>query len=286
MKIYITGHDGMLGGYCSDKLSADGYEIVCPSREELDLAFPDRCFKSILKESPDIILHLAAETNVDLCERDPVRAYKYNSKSTECIARAASQLKAKIIYISTSNVFGYEGRQCYNELDIPYPINYYGKSKLAGEVEVKNQSGGNYLILRAGWMIGGGKKKDHKFVGKIMENISKKIDQISAVDDKYGSVTYALTLSNFISLAIKCDISGLYHVASSGIVSRYQIAAYIARIMHYSGEIRPVKSAMFPLSAPRPDFESIDSIESGELFAGLELGSWEDALNEYLKEFV
>lgn len=259
-KILITGATGMLGGYVKKFIDNTKYEIFCPKRSEFDLKKIDNIAKIIKDFKPNIILHLAAETNVDLCEVDIAHAAQVNYLATQEIAKTASEIGAWMVYISTSNVFGADKKLSYNELDLPCPLNYYGKSKLAGEEGVKKYLAQNSLIVRSGWMIGGGAQRDQKFVGKIIAQIRNKALVLKAVDDKYGTVTFACALAKFIIDSMKIRKVGLYHFASQGLVTRFDIANLVARNLNFQGELKPVKSSEFPLSAPRPDSEGISSV--------------------------
>jgi dTDP-4-dehydrorhamnose reductase len=283
-KVLITGASGMLGRYVKRKAEAAGYEVVAPARADMDLMCPQDVYAFISKIAPSAVLHLAAETNVDLCERDPRRGGVANQQATKAVAQAARDIKAWVLFVSTSNVFGADSKPIYNELDTPNPMNYYGRSKLFGEKEIEKICPENSLIVRAGWMIGGGREHDHKFVGKLVEQVAKGTDMLRAVADKYGTMTAAPALSDFIIDSLKARRLGLLHFASSGTISRYDIAVEVARIAQFKGRIEPVMSSEFPLSAPRPIFEGIQSIylEAGETFAPK---PWRDDLRSYLTEF-
>ena len=283
-KILITGGSGMLGRYVRSKIEAAGYDIVMPTRLEMDLMNPGGVYAFIRNAAPDAILHLAAETDVDLCERNPRRAGIANQLATRAVAQAARDTGAWLLAISTAGVFGGDVRPLSNELDMPSPVNYYGKSKLFGEKEIAAFYPGNSLIIRAGWMIGGGRDYDHKFVGKMVGQIAKGTDLLRAVSDKYGTITSAPALANFIAVSLKTRRQGLLHFSSAGVVSRFDIAGELANIVSFKGRIEPVLSSEFPLSAPRPVFDGITSIylDTGEEYAP---HYWRDDLRNYMMEF-
>ena len=283
-RILITGASGMLGRYVHRKVKAAGFDVIAPARKDMDLMQPKKVCSFIRKEAPDAVLHLAAETNVDLCERDPRRGAIANQLATRAVAQAAQDVRAWLLLISTSNVFGADGKPLSNELDVPCPVNYYGRSKLFGEKEVETIYSSNSFIIRAGWMIGGGREYDHKFVGKIIEQITKGSDTLRAVADKYGTITSASALADFIIVSLKAQRLGLVHFASQGVVSRFDILDELVRIVSFNGRIEPAMSSEFPLSAPRPIFEGIQSIyvDASEDCAPR---FWRDDLRSYLTEF-
>lgn len=284
-KIFITGGTGMLGVYVVNALSGTRAEKVVADRRCCDLSNPKAVYRFIKEAKPDVILHFAAETDVDLCEREPARAGICNHLATEQIAKAAHTCGAWLLYISSSNVFGAEGKISYNELDIPIPTNYYGRSKLNGEEAIKINCPERHLILRAGWMIGGGPEKDHKFVGKIIQQIKNGATELRAVSDRLGSITHAGQLSRFILWAIENRQTGTFHFASNGTISRFDIARAIGDILNFKGNIVPVQSSIFPLSAPRPFSEGIKSLYLSTLDPSLNPGYWKDDLARYVATF-
>ncbi len=281
-KVLITGATGMLGCYVSELIDKKKYQVFCPTRTEFDLKNLVQIEEFIKKNTPDIILHLAAETNVDLCEQDVAHAALINCSATETIAKAAKDVGAWMTYISTSNVFGARGKLTYNELDLPDPENYYGRSKLFGEYMVQKHLMHDSLIVRAGWMIGGGPSRDQKFVGKIIGQIKNGATVLNAVDDKYGTVTVASSLAAFILRAMEGRRTGVCHFASKGLITRFDIAKLVAKSLNFSGEVIPVKSSKFPLPAPRPNSEGITSVFLKESDG---ISFVEDDIKSYVAEF-
>jgi dTDP-4-dehydrorhamnose reductase len=260
--------------------------VLLVDRAKFDLAHPDEAYRYIMDQKPDAILHLAAETDVDLCERDPQRGGIRNHLATAAIAKAAAECGAWLLYISTSNVFGQGGSFEHNELDLPAPANYYGRSKFLGEQVVRSYCPLNHLIVRAGWMIGGGRTGDHKFVGKLIQQISNGTTALKAVGDKFGSITRASQLSEFIVWAVDSRHVGTLHYASEGTITRFNIAQTIAEIVGKDVSVTAVKSSDFPLSAPRPFSEGMKSIYTPLLTSAPQPGSWKDDLTSYVTTFL
>jgi dTDP-4-dehydrorhamnose reductase len=279
--VLITGITGMLGCYIDNFVDRKKYQVFCPTRQELDLKNTTQIDSFVKKVSPNFILHLAAETNVDLCEQNIEHAALINCTAVEAVAKAASEVGAWMAYISTSNVFGARGKMVYNELDLPDPENYYGRSKLLGEHMMQKHLK-NFLIVRAGWMIGGGPARDQKFVGKIIKQIKNGESILYAVDDKYGNVTVAASLASFILRSMENERAGTFHFASKGLVTRFDIARLVAKSLNFSGEVLPVKSSKFPLPAPRANSEGISSVFLNE-FDGI--GLVESDVIKYVAEF-
>ncbi len=289
MRSLITGAGGMLGSALCPVLSSNGYEVLptdintTNSKAEL---LDVRDFKNVKitidKKKPDIIFHLAAETDVDKCETEIDHAYMTNTIGTENIALICQEYDIPMVYISTCGVFDGKKKGAYNEFDKPNPISVYAKSKFEGENIVRNLLR-RYFIFRAGWMIGGG-KKDKKFVAKIGE-LTKTKKTLTVVNDKKGCPTFTKDFSEAILKIIDLGRYGLYHVTNKGSASRYDIAC---KIVEYLGRndiiVKPISSAAFPLPAPRPDSEVVDNYKL-ELLK-IKMRTWEEALKDYLKELI
>lgn len=262
-KILITGANGMVGSYINFGIKTD--------ISTLDVSNQKAVKESFNKYRPEIILHLAAETDVDRCEREPSHAYRVNTFGTYNIATAARNFNVKMVYISTTAVFDGKKNKLYFEEDIPNPQNIYGRTKYLGEIIVKDIVP-EYLIVRAGWMFGGGPQKDKKFVAKIAKQLH--LPEIKAVNDKMGSLTFAKDLIRGIQILLKENRVGLYHLSNKNLCSRYDIACEIIRLLKPSVKVVPVSSDYFNLDAPRGAETLGSKIDI--------LRPWQEALREYL----
>lgn len=273
----------MLGKYVQQQFSQKkGADIILTNRSEINIAKPEGICKKLNDYNPEIIIHLAAETDVDKCELDPSHAAMCNWISTKNIAAWAAKKNRYILYVSTSNIFNNISIPCANELNIPDPINYYGLSKLNGEKSVTLLCPDNSMVIRAGWMVGGGMKNDHKFVGKIIRKLNEVNEDISAVNDKYGTITIAEELAKFISMSTDKLTTGIYNYADKGLVSRYDIAVYIAELLNFKNKIKGVSSASYPLQAKRPFSDGINSIFLGEEHG---IKTWKESIKKYVETF-
>lgn len=284
-KVLITGASGMLGRYVVTLADAAGYDVIAPTSTELNLSDLKGIRNYIQRIAPAAILHLAAETDVDLCERDPARAGLHNHLATDVVARAANACGAWVLYVSSSGVFGGDIKAIYNELDLPCPVNYYARSKLWGEKAIAQHCPDNSLIVRAGWMIGGGAEHDHKFIGKIIRQISDGAEVLRAVTDKYGTITRAQSLAQFIVASLAVQRKGMFHYASAGVTTRFEIAKALATFVGFRGKIEGVPSSLYPLSAPRPISDGIESIYLARETDAPQPEFWEDDVRAYMKEF-
>ncbi|MFH1395271.1 MAG: dTDP-4-dehydrorhamnose reductase [Candidatus Omnitrophota bacterium] len=288
MKILVTGAAGMLAAEVVPMLLARGHEVVqtdinqrIPDIEALEVRDKAKVLEKIKKEKPDYVFHLAAETDVDLCEKDQDHAYIVNAFGTENIVLACKEFGAKLLYISTGAVF--EGTKgIYTEYDTVNPINVYGRSKLEGEKIVQNVLS-DYFIIRAGWMVGGW-DLDKKFVYKIVQQLKQGRKDLIAVDDKKGTPTFTKDFAANLMNVINSERFGLYHMANKGACSRYDMALKIVEYMGLSKEItvKPVSSAYFPLPAPRASSEAMRNYKLDML--GLNnMPCWEESLEQYIK---
>jgi dTDP-4-dehydrorhamnose reductase len=278
--ILVTGAKGMVGSYLKEVYPKE--ELYLTDIEELDICKKEEVFSTIERVRPSMIIHLAAETNVDRCEIEIDHAYRVNFLGTYFIALACQKYDLVMVYISTGGVFDGKKIEPYTEFDTPNPLSIYGKTKLEGEHAVTSLLN-RYFIIRAGWMIGGG-KKDKKFVGKIVQLMNEK-NEISVVNDKFGTITYAKELVLNMQELIKTKFYGLYHMANSGVCSRYDIALEIAKILNKDILIKPISSASFPLPAPRARSEAIRNYKL-ELMGLNRMKEWRDSLRDYLKEIT
>ena len=278
--IFVTGANGMVGSYLEEVFS--GGKLVLTDIDTLDVTDPVKVRNEIKKRKPEFVLHLAAETDVDRCEKEADHAYLTNALGTQNVALACQEAGAVMIYISTAGVFGGGKSEPYTEFDQPDPANIYGRAKWEGEKIVRFLLD-RYYIVRAGWMIGG-REKDKKFVGKIVRQFGEK-DKILAVNDKTGTPTYARDLLEGIKKLITTGYFGLYHMANTGVCSRYAVAVEIGKILGKKTPVEPVPSSVFPLPAPRADSEAMRNYKL-ELLGVHKMRPWQEALSEYLKNWL
>lgn len=283
MRILVTGAAGAVGSYVPRVF--EGEELILTDlrgklERALDVRDPHAVSATVADVKPDVVLHLAAATDVDACERDHDLAFATNAIGTQNVALACRDIGCELVYISTAGVFWGDKPEPYTEFDDPGPANVYGDSKLAGERIVTSLLD-RFYIVRAGWMVGGG-ALDKKFVGKIAEQIRGGATQLKAVDDKFGSPTYAPDLLRVVKLLLGTGYHGLYHGVNRGTCSRHDVAVELARILERPDvEIERVSSAHFPLPAPRARSEAMRNYKLELL--GLDPGRpWQDALRGYV----
>ncbi len=245
-RIYVTGARGMLGKALVPLLSQK-YEVKGSDLPECDITDEESIAEDIASFSPDRVFHLASMTDVDLCERDPERAYLVNAAGTRNVALASKKADAVMAYISTGMIYNGRKRYPYTEYDRPDPVNVYGSTKYQGEIEIRKLLK-KYYIFNTCWIFGGG-KEDSKFVQKILRLAGEKT-VLKIVDDRFGSPTYTLDLAEKIIELSETGQYGRYHCVNEGCVSRFGLAKKILEIAGISGcRLEPVSSEEFPADA-------------------------------------
>jgi dTDP-4-dehydrorhamnose reductase len=235
MKVLVIGGSGLLGKKLRDILVEHDYDVYStyyhahPTKMEnnyqLDITQKKNVERVINKITPDFIVHTAALSNVDDCEKNHELADKINIEGTRNIAEIAKKIVCKVLYVSTDYVFdGTKG--LYTEEDLVHPINYYGLSKLKGEEVVKSIFD-EYLIVRPSVIYGASNKKN--FAMWIVENLQKK-NRIRIVNDQYVSPTLTTDLSEQIVALLKHDAQGIFHTAGGERINRYAFSQLVADV--------------------------------------------------------
>ncbi len=301
MKVFVTGVAGQLGHDVMNELAkrdyegigsdiapeysgiADGSAVTRMPYVSLDItkqAFVEAVLK---KYAPDIVVHCAAWTAVDMAEEDDKveKVYAVNALGTENIAKVCKELNCKMVYLSTDYVFDGQGSEPWlpDSMDFK-PLNIYGKTKLEGERAV-SENLNKYFIVRIAWVFGA---SGNNFI-KSMLNIGKKREEVRVVNDQIGTPTYTFDLARLLVDMIGTDRYGYYHVTNEGgYISWYDFACEIFRQAGYTTKVVPVTTKEYGLSkAVRPFNSRMDKSKLTENGFVL-LPSWQDALARYLEE--
>lgn len=268
MRILVTGGNGTVGRQMRFGVKPTSFKLSVLSEESIGAA--------IKKYEPDIIVHLAAKTNMLACENNPKQAYELNVIGTRNVAKACRRAGVKLIYFSSGAVFG-NGLN-HPEDSVPEPLNVYGRTKLAGE-EVIRQLGGEYLIVRTGWLFGGGLEIDKNFVGICLRKFGAG-ENMAVVADRFGSPTYVPDLLDKLLEMIKAGENGIVHIVNSGSASYFDIATAVKKIGNFKVEITPVSSTSEQFRIPvRAKSEALTSNR-------VTLRSWREALKEYISKEI
>ena len=274
-KIWITGSEGHIGSALIDLLDCLEYQILTTDINEVDITDLEEVEHYMRVNRPDIVINCASLTDVTYCEQHRDEAYKVNAIGVRNIALAANDVRAKVIQMSTDDVFDLESDVPYNEFDATHPKTIYGKSKEAGE-KILTQLSNRFVIIRSSWIYGIGRD----FVDEVLNNVGK-VKVMEVPNNRYAVPTSAKELAKVIKYFIDHDALGLYHVVCKGSCSRYEFAK---AILEYAGkadqmEISPVLSK----DELRPAYSVLDNMMM-RLTNMEEPKEWRAALKEYLDE--
>jgi len=264
-KIYIAGSGGMLGDAFYHEFK-DDYNLKCTDLDDseewiskLDFRDYNQYKSEVMDFSPDYLFHLGAHTDLEYCENNIEDTYNTNTLSVENAVLIANELDIPLLYISTAGIFD-GSKDWFDDWDLPNPICHYARSKYAGELYVQSNAK-RHLILRAGWMMGGGPKKDKKFIAKLMNQIKAGKKELHVVDDKLGTPTYTCDFAKNAKLLLEEEIWGLYNLVCGGLTGRFEVAQEVLKFFKLDKEITLTKvdSEFFKQEyfAPRPDSERL-----------------------------
>ena len=302
MKVFVTGVGGQLGHDLMNELAKRGYEgigsdiapeysgiqdgsAVCSMPYvAMDITNAHMVRDVLTQVKPDVVIHCAAWTAVDLAEdedkQEKVRAI--NVGGTQNIADVCKELDCKMVYISTDYVFNGQGETPWEPDCKDYaPLNVYGQTKLDGELAVANTVG-KFFIVRIAWVFGLNGKN---FI-KTMLTVGKKYDTVRVVCDQVGTPTYTLDLSRLLVDMVETDKYGYYHATNEGgYISWYEFACEIFKQAGKTVAVTPVTTAEYGLSkAARPFNSRLDKSKLTQM-GFTPLPHWRDALGRYLEEY-
>jgi dTDP-4-dehydrorhamnose reductase len=290
-KVLITGCGGMLGEAVYKRFSphcevlATDIDLNETWLSHLDVRDENEIKKVVEGFNPDYIVHLAALTDMEYCETHFEDSYKTNADSALYLSREAAKRGIPFLYISTAGIF--DGQQeFYNENDIPNPLSIYGRTKYVGELYAKSIP--KSIVVRAGWMMGGGPSKDKKFINKIIKQLKAGNKEIFAITDKLGVPCYTYDLANILFYLLDTEQYGVYHGACDGSSSRYEVAEYLLKEFGLSESIKltEVGTDYFKNDyfAPRPPSEKLVNNSLNAVNSSL-TRDWKVCLEEYVNKF-
>lgn len=292
MKVFVTGVSGQLGHDVMLELKKRGIEAIGSDRSgdgkgefnvvALDITDREGVEKTLTEIHPDAIVHCAAWTNVDGAEDEKVKPIvkKVNVDGTQNIADVAKKLDAKMVYISTDYVFNGQGERPWQPDDKDYaPLNFYGETKLGGELAV-SQTLDKYYIVRIAWVFG---QNGKNFVDTMLR-VGKEHNEVRVVNDQIGTPTYCPDLARLLVDMIETEKYGYYHATNEGgFISWADFTKEIFRQAGIDSKVIPVTTEEYGLSiAARPKNSRLDKSKLKE--NGFEpLPTWQDALSRYLE---
>ena len=291
-RIYVAGAGGMLGAAVVDACAASAtveasdLEPRAAWLERVDVADREAFSGAVEAFGPDLLVNLAAHTDLEFCEVNPDRAWASNALGAEHGGRIAQRLDIPYVFISTAGIFGGE-KEWYSDDDLPDPLSLYARSKVHGERFVRDEIE-RHFILRPGWMMGGGPGLDKKFVNKVYRQIRDGATTIHAVTDLLGSPTYTHDFAQALLQVAGSGLYGTYNLVCGGTASRYDVArAFVDNLgLEEQVAVVPVTSDFFAETyfASRPASEQLVNTRLQE--RGLDsMRHWRDALKDYSEVF-
>jgi dTDP-4-dehydrorhamnose reductase len=259
--VLITGGNGQLGR-ALQRLAPAGRSTV---------AHRSAVFAAVERYRPSLIIHAAAMTDVDGCERDPARARAINAQGTAHVASAARAAGAALVYVSTNYVFDGEADEPYREDDQPHPISVYGSSKLAGEQAVREIAPAHWIVRTAMLYDESGRN----FVNTMLRLAAQR-PSLVGVADQFGNPTYAADLAVAIWRLVEHPVYGIYHLTNEGVASWYEWAVELLRLAGLMTPIQPVPASSFQRAATPPRNGVLANLAAAAL--GITLPGWRDGL--------
>jgi dTDP-4-dehydrorhamnose reductase len=255
------------------------HEVAGLSRRDCDLC-DERAVQEVFRlQRPDLVVHLAAWTDVDGCEREPQKATAWNEAATFHVARAAKQIGAAVLFVSTDYVFDGRATQPYPEEAQPNPLNVYGKTKLKGEEIIAGMLD-RYFIVRTSWLFGPDGKN---FVTTILRLVQEQ-SELRVVNDQRGSPTYTRHLARKLAELATTNEYGTYHITGDGDCTWFEFARKIIELAAIEGvQVLPISSAECGRPALRPAYSVLANRKLSLLGMGL-LPHWKAGLKSYLEE--
>jgi len=255
------------------------HQLVCVDLPEVDITHQTLIENVIETRRPDVVIHTAAFTAVDECERQPAVAFRVNAEGTRHVALACRQARIPMLYVSTDYVFDGEKEGPYVESDSPHPLNVYGRSKLEGERYVSDLID-RFWIVRTSWLFG---RHGKNFVETILAS-ARRGESLRVVDDEVGAPTYTVDLALKLQEIVERAPPGTYQVTNQGYCSRFEFAGAILRQAGVERvALAPIRSSASGRLAARP---RNSRLENARLRAeGFDLlPTWTDALQRYLTQ--
>lgn len=276
-KIWVCGSRGQIGQAVNDVVDKLEFEMLDTDLDDLDVTDTDEVLRFGEMNRPDIIINCSGMTDIEACEENPSMAYKVNALGARNLAIVASKMQAKMVQLSTDDVFDGKSTAPYTEFDVTNPVTIYGKSKLAGENYVKEFTS-KHFIVRSTWVYG----KGSNFITNFLQR-AEAGGEIAVASDQFGSPTSANELARFLLHLVHTSEYGTYHATNRGICSRYAFAEEILKMTWKQVTLQPVPTLMDELSKVRPAYAVLDNFIMS-MVPVYDFPQWQDSLREYLTE--
>jgi dTDP-4-dehydrorhamnose reductase len=274
MRIAVTGSKGQLGEALQKMLQRE--QLLLMDLPEHDITDLDGICGAVRSFGPDVVIHTAAATDVDGCERQPKVAYCVNAVGTRNMAVAAQQSGAPLVYISTDYVFDGRKDEPYWEYDRPNPLSVYARSKWAGEQIVRDLLQ-RFYVVRVAWLYGDGPRN---FVRTVLR-LAQERGELQMVTDEVGSPTWAEDVAEALSRLIQYPAYGFYHLPNAGTCSRYEWTLEILRLAGLAHvPVTPIRD--YARDARVPKRVALHNCTAAQL--GIRMRPWRRALEAFMRQ--
>lgn len=284
MNWLITGANGQLGRCLQETLHSKGIDFVALSRADLDITNIANVKQLIKSVYPDVVINAAAYTNVEKAEVDSTSAYEINQSGAANLAIASKSIGAKLVHFSTDYVFAGNGDTPWQTNDLTAPLSVYGKSKLAGEVELQDEYPEKSLIIRTAWLYSPSGKNFYK---TMLVKALNSGEIVRVVNDQQGQPTNASDLAELTVNAVTKNVGpGVFHATNAGSCSWFEFAQYIFEIAGADPtRVVPVPSSEFGSKVQRPKYSVLENQKWSE-FGIVPLGPWKDSARKALPDMM
>lgn len=274
-RIFVTGANGQLGKEL--KAISSGYpqfDFIFLSREDMPIQRFELVRNFFKVYQPNYFINCAAYTQVDRAEKESELAFEVNGESVGVLSAICKENKTRFVHISTDYVFDGKATTPYKEEFPPNPVNEYGASKLDGERQAF-QLNPETIIIRSSWVYS---EFGKNFVRTMLQLMARQ-NEISVVNDQFGSPTYAADLAEAIMKIISSGnwSAGMYHYCNDGVISWYDFAKAIAEISGNDCKINPITSKEYPTPAARPVYSALDTSKIKNTF-NIQTKNWKESL--------
>lgn len=279
IKIWIVGSGSQVGTAINEVIDPMEAEILNTDKDELDITDTDTVLSFGEINRPDVIINCAAITDVEECEKNPEAAFKVNALGARNLCIVARKINAKMVQLSTDDVFDGTSSKPYTEFDTTNPSTVYGLSKRAGENYVKEFTH-KHFIIRSTWVYA---KTGKNFVNYIL-NKAEHGEDIVVQREQYGSPTSAMDLARLVLHLIRTNEYGTYHATCSGVCSRLEFAQEILRLAGKDAKAVAGISEDLSVSSVRPDYAVLDNfiLRIIDLY---QMPDWKESLKEYIQQW-
>ncbi len=274
MRALVVGGGGQLGQALNLKLP----DVISVERDELDITDYQAVREYLHQSNAQFVINTAAYTAVDKAEEEIELAFRVNTQGAKNLALASQETKMSLVYISTDYVFDGESDSPYRENSKTNPLSVYGKTKVAGEEEVRRFNA-QHMIVRTSWLYG-------TWGANFVTNMIKRAEsgRVRVVTDQIGSPTYVNHLAEGIHSLLCVGEYGTFHMAGGGQASWYELTKEVFDQLGLDVQVDPALTSEFPTPAPRPKYSVLGSLCLPNIHTALP--HWKEGVKDFVNDYV